>query len=161
MLRLFLSTVFTIILLSADFAYAQSGQIEPNAGTWKTWVITSGKDFRVPPLPDATATAAELAQLRDLLAKNDPQVTGKIRFWDAGSPGYRWISIVNNRFAAGEKEIAFPHRLNAYLTMAIYDATIAAWESVTTSEFDPKRTSLGLSIEFRLDSCPRNSPEEI
>jgi membrane-associated phospholipid phosphatase len=70
-------------------------------------------------------------------------VTGKIRFWDAGSPGYRWISIVNNRFAAGEAEIAFPHRLNAYLSMAIYDATIAAWESkyfynrLRPSELDP------------------------
>ena len=69
MLRLFLSAVFTIILLSADFAYAQSGQIEPNAGTWKTWVIASGKDFRVPPPPDIAATTGELAQLRDLLAK--------------------------------------------------------------------------------------------
>ena len=27
--------------------------VEPKAGTWKTWVISSGKDFRVPPPPDA------------------------------------------------------------------------------------------------------------
>ena len=30
-----------------------AGQIEPNAGKWKTWAISSGKDFRVPPPPDA------------------------------------------------------------------------------------------------------------
>jgi len=143
MLRLFLSSVFMIILLSADLALAQSSQIEPNAGSWKTWVITSGKDLRVPPPPNAAATTAELTQLRDFLAKDDPQITAKIRFWDAGSPGYRWVGIVNNRFAAGEAGITFPHRLNAYLTMAIYDATVAAWESkyfynrLRPSELDP------------------------
>ena len=26
-------------------------QIEPNAGNWRTWVISSGKDYRVPPPP--------------------------------------------------------------------------------------------------------------
>jgi hypothetical protein len=116
--------------LSASFAFAQSGnQIEPNAGTWKTWAITSGKDFRVPPPPDAATTADELAQLRILLAKDAPEDVEKIRYWDAGSPGYRWIGFVNNRFAAGEISIPFPIRINAYLGMAIYDATIAAWES--------------------------------
>ena len=126
---LFCSAVLAIVLASANLALAQSDQIEPNAGTWKTWVISSGKDFRVPPPPDETATAAELAQLRDTIAKNDPQAADKIKFWDAGSPGYRWIGVVNNRFAAGEKDFPFPNRINAYLTMAIYDATIAAWES--------------------------------
>ena len=125
----FFSAVFAIVLASANLAFAQSDQIEPNAGTWKTWVISSGKDFRVPPPPDETATAAELAQLRDTIGENDPQAADKIRFWDAGSPGYRWIGVVNNRFAAGEKDFPFPNRINAYLTMAIYDATIAAWES--------------------------------
>lgn len=129
MFRLFFSAVFAIVIVSADLAFAQSSQIEPNAGNWKTWVITSGKDFRVSPPPDEMATAAELVLLRDILAKNDPQAADKIKFWDAGSPGYRWIGVVNNRFAAGEKDFPFPNRINAYLTMAIYDATIAAWES--------------------------------
>src|SRR5262245_39178072 len=32
---------------SALRAEQLSGQIEPNAGNWKTWVISSGKDYRV------------------------------------------------------------------------------------------------------------------
>ena len=48
MLRL-VSTVCVAILLSGSCALAQSGLIEPNAGTRKTWVISSGEDFRVPP----------------------------------------------------------------------------------------------------------------
>ena len=35
--------------------YAQNKQpstaIEPTAGEWRTWVISSGKDYRVPPRP--------------------------------------------------------------------------------------------------------------
>jgi hypothetical protein len=33
--------------------------VEPNAGTWKTWVISSGRDFRVPPPPGSAVTQAE------------------------------------------------------------------------------------------------------
>src|SRR4029077_19204745 len=106
--------------------FGQSGAIEPKAGTWKTWVIKSGKDLRVPPPPDNST--AELRQLRDLIAKNDAQVVTKITFWDAGSPGYRWIELVNNRILSGQ-QIPNAHRVYTYLTMAIYDATIAAWES--------------------------------
>lgn len=74
---------------------AQPGGIEPNAGAWKTWVIPSGKDFRVPPPPDAAATAAELEQLRELVRRNDQQSYARIAFWDAGAPGYQWIELIN------------------------------------------------------------------
>ncbi|RWX10358.1 phosphatase PAP2 family protein [Rhizobium leguminosarum] len=69
-----------------------------------------------------------MEQLHDLVAKNDAQVAAKITFWDAGSPGYRWIDLVNNRVLTGQP-IPNAHRIYTYLTMAMYDATIAAWES--------------------------------
>src|ERR1017187_2725828 len=56
------------------FAYGLFGQsIEPQAGTWKTWIISSGKDFRVPPPPDAGTTAGELRWLHDAVAEPNPQ----------------------------------------------------------------------------------------
>jgi membrane-associated phospholipid phosphatase len=115
-----------VIFLSGSCAFAQSDPIEPEAGTWKTWVIASGKDFRVPPPPDNPAT--ELEQLRELVAQNDAQAAARITFWDAGSPGYRWIELVNDRLLANQ-QIPNAHRVYTYLTMAIHDATIAAWES--------------------------------
>ena len=121
-----LSKACVVILLSGNCALAQSDAIEPKAGTWKTWVITSGKDFRAPPPPDNSA--AELEQLRGLVAKNDAQAVAKIAFWDAGSPGYRWIELVNNRLSQGQP-IPNAHRVYTYLTIAMSDATIAAWES--------------------------------
>ncbi|MEK1888485.1 MAG: phosphatase PAP2 family protein [Phyllobacterium sp.] len=53
-------------------------------------------------------------------------------FWDAGSPGYRWVELINERYLTGNPPLPpNPHRIYTYMTMAIYDATIAAWESKT------------------------------
>jgi len=122
------------LLLAGSCAFvppvmAQPGGIEPNAGMWKTWVIPSGRDFRAPPPPDASATAVELEQLRDLVRKNDPQSYARIAFWDAGAPGYQWIELVNKRIFTGQPLPPASHRIYTYMTMAMHDATIATWES--------------------------------
>jgi membrane-associated phospholipid phosphatase len=104
-------------------------QIEPLAGTWKTWVISSGKDYRVPPPPDAATTKSELEWVRGQIAKIDTQVAEQIAFWDAGSPGYRWLDILAARSEANQPLSMYPVRPFAYLNMAMYDATIAAWDS--------------------------------
>ena len=124
-----LAATCVAVVLSAASTYAQSDSIEPTAGTWKTWVISSGKDFRVPPPPDSSATSAELSQVRELASQADAGAAAQIRFWDAGSPGYRWIELVNGRIQEAEAPIPNAHRIYTYLTMAMYDATIAAWES--------------------------------
>ncbi len=124
-----LAATCVAVVLSAASTYAQSDSIEPTAGIWKTWVIPSGKDFRVPPPPDSSATSAELSQVRELASQADTGAAAQIRFWDAGSPGYRWIELVNGRIQEAEAPIPNAHRIYTYLTMAMYDATIAAWES--------------------------------
>ena len=106
-----------------------SNPIEPNAGNWRTWVISSGRDYRVPAPPGAAETRAELRAMADLMANNDETVRQQIKFWDAGAPPYRWIDLINARLLAGTPTTAFPHRVYTYVALAMYDATIAAWES--------------------------------
>jgi membrane-associated phospholipid phosphatase len=105
--------------------------VEPNAGNWKTWVISSGKDYRVPPPPDAGATLAELAWLKSFSQDNNPLIDAQVRFWNAGPPSYRWIDVVSDRLLDTSKTPigAFPNRAYLYVSLAIYDATIAAWDS--------------------------------
>lgn len=103
-------------------------QIEPTAGAWKTWVISSGKDFRVPPPPDAAATRAELDWLHANVGQSDPRIAEQIRIWDAGSPGYQWLDLIANRSQANQPLTPYSARVFAYLTMAMYDATVAAWD---------------------------------
>jgi membrane-associated phospholipid phosphatase len=103
--------------------------VEPTAGQWHTWVISSGKDYRVPPPPPPQDTRAELRSLEQLIAQNDEQTAAQIKFWDTGAPQYRWIDLISNRLLAGTPTSAFPHRVYTYVALAMYDATIATWES--------------------------------
>src|SRR5436189_1945020 len=107
----------------------ERAQIEPNGGNWRTWVISSGRDYRVPPPPGHKETKAELRLLAQLMSHNDAQVQQQIAFWDAGAPAYRWIDLINARVLAGTPTTPYSHRVYTYVALAMYDATIAAWES--------------------------------
>jgi len=107
----------------------ERAQIEPNAGAWRPWVISSGRDYRVAPPPGHKGTKAELRLLAELMSHNDAQVQQQIAFWDAGAPAYRWIDLINARLLAGTPTTPYSHRVYTYVALAMYDATIAAWES--------------------------------
>jgi membrane-associated phospholipid phosphatase len=113
----------------ADGGGRDRAQIEPTAGTWRTWVISSGKDYRAPAPPAFTDTEAELNTLAGLISHNDDQTRQRIAYWDAGAPAYRWMDLINARLLAGTATTAYPHRVHAYVAQAMYDATIATWES--------------------------------
>jgi membrane-associated phospholipid phosphatase len=106
-----------------------NGPVEPDAGSWRTWVISSGQDYRVAPPPGAAETQAELRSLAELVGRNDEEARRQIAYWDAGAPAYRWMELVNNRLLAGTPTTAYPHRVQAYVALAMYDATVATWES--------------------------------
>jgi membrane-associated phospholipid phosphatase len=110
-------------------AETQRQQIEPRAGEWRSWVISSGRDYRVAPPPDRRETRAELRELAALLCDNNDETRRQIAYWDAGAPAYRWIEMLNQRIFAGTPTTAYPQRVYAYVALAMYDATIAAWEA--------------------------------
>ena len=93
--------VGVMIACSSAEAAPAAGGIEPNAGNWRTWVISSGKDYRVPPPPGPAETRAELRTLAELISHNDASTAATIAFWDAGAPSYRWIDLINARALAG------------------------------------------------------------
>jgi len=118
-----------VFCLAPALCQTNPGQVEPNAGNWKTWVISSGKDYRVPPPPDAAATQSELSWLKDYSAQqSNPDIALQIRRWDAGAPAYRWIDWLNDRVLA-EQPLGLSPRAYAYVSIAMHDATVAAWES--------------------------------
>jgi membrane-associated phospholipid phosphatase len=120
-----------------------AAQIESGAGRWKPWLLRSGSELRLPPPPDRAASEAEIRELRALAAQRDPTALEQITHWDAGAPGYHWNGIA---IGQGLKAIAGGlrnYRALALLNVAIYDATIAAWDTKYTynrprpSELDP------------------------
>jgi membrane-associated phospholipid phosphatase len=106
-------------------------QIEPQAGRWKTWVLSSGSQLRLPSPPDGLAQEVEVRNLIARANRRDAAASSAISFWDSGPPGYRWNEIALNqitKYNLGGNGPRFA-RLLSLMNVAIYDATIAAWDS--------------------------------
>lgn len=101
-----------------------TAQMEPGAGNWKTWFITSVKTYRLPPPP---ANKEEIVQVLSAQSSIDANDMKQITFWNAGAPGYRWYNMVSKLWMT---DISGKGALvNMLVGTAIYDATIAAWDT--------------------------------
>ena len=118
---LFLTTVL-YSLVSPCFS-----QIQPDAATWKTYVVNTN-ETSIAPAPGNEQTQKEIAVVKERLSKNDAQTLNQIRYWDAGSPAYRWNEMVSEMVSFKDPALFF-RQPNAWMNMAIYDATIAAWKA--------------------------------
>lgn len=97
---------------------------------WKTWVIPSGSEHGVAPPPrHHRDVQKELQWVRAVSRNPEPEVIEQIRFWDSGPPSYRWMDMLTRRQIAGQTVGSSPFRANSYVSIAIYDATIAAWNA--------------------------------
>ena len=106
-----------------------TGSVEPKAGTWKTWVLTSGSALRPPAPPAKADTQAELKQLHALVTQRDTTALDQIAFWDTGAPSYRWNEMLIEASLKNNLNTAVAARHLAVLHVAIYDAMVAAWDA--------------------------------
>lgn len=120
---------------------------EPLAGTWKTWVMTSGSQFRAPP-PPAFGTPAYVADAKaEVEARHNltPEQKQAVDFYGglAGTPLPAGIvadtsqgDIIRaiNGDLVGGKKLSVPHavRAMALVTVALADAGVAAWDTKYT-----------------------------
>ena len=115
---------YSIIITVLFIVVQLKAQVEPAAGNWKTWFITSGKDYRLPtPTPYKNEIAEVIARQKNIDAKTKQQ----INFWNAGSPGYRWQEMMNKLWAVDTGR--YGALANMLLGTATYDATIVAWDT--------------------------------
>ena len=144
------SCAFAIAL--AARAQNMVGQIEPNAGSWRTWVLKSGNELRLaPPVTDRNGVANEIAWLKGFMteSKSSPDAQQQLRYWTAGAPSYRWMQLLLSQIE--NKGLTNPRNVRALalMSIAMYDATIAAWDSKYAykrprpSEADPSIVTAG------------------
>ena len=123
------ATAFGVVGAGTAAAVADAGPIEPRAGTWTTWLLASGSQLRPPPPPSSTVTDAEVQGLRDLAARRDGAARDQVAYWDTGAPGYRWNEVVVARMLKDNFNATFASHHLALVNVAIYDATVAAWDA--------------------------------
>jgi membrane-associated phospholipid phosphatase len=106
---------------------ASDSQLEPEAGSWKTWVLESGSELQ-PAAPDIGATQSDIDALQVFAASRNAGALDQVSYWDTGAAGYRWNEIAIEQ---GLKEgIAIAaYRVLALMNVAIHDATVAAWDA--------------------------------
>ena len=115
---------YSIIIVGFLIVVQLQAQVEPGAGNWKTWFITSGKDYR---LPAPSSYKNEIAEVLDKQKKLDAKTKQQITFWNVGSPGYHWQEMMNKLWAVDTGR--YGALANMLLGTATYDATIAAWDT--------------------------------
>lgn len=114
-------SILVIFLVTAAQLQAQ---VEPNAGSWKTWFISSGKEYR---LPAPASYKSEIAAVIEKQKNIDAATMQQIIFWNAGAPGYRWQEMMSKLWTVDTGR--YGALANMLLGTAIYDATIAAWDT--------------------------------
>ena len=121
----FIAVIALVAAVAA--APAAADQIEPNAGSRKTWVISSGRDFRAPAPPnDANA---EIAELKAMAKERDATAQNIIAYWDVGPPSYRWQEVALDETLRSGLPWQIAVRDFALMHAAVYDAMVAAWDS--------------------------------
>jgi hypothetical protein len=118
---------YSIIIVAFLIVAQLEAQVEPGAGNWKTWFITSGKDHR---LPAPSSYKNEIAEVVGKQKNLDTKTKQQIAFWNAGSPGYRWQEMMNKIWTVDTGR--YGALANMLLGAAIYDATIVAWDTKYT-----------------------------
>lgn len=101
-----------------------TAQLEPKAGAWATWFIPSVENYRLSAPP---SFKEEIGQVVAAQKRLDSTALRKINFWNAGAPGYRWYNMMSKLWMtdiSGRGALA-----NLLIGTAIYDATIAAWDT--------------------------------
>src|SRR3954454_12312438 len=92
-----ISSVIILALLSGCMMAANTAQVQPDAGQWKTWVLTSSNELRPAAPPDQAATQAELKQVQAAVAGRTDADLQTIAYWDSGAPSYRWLEATFNQ----------------------------------------------------------------
>src|SRR5260370_8784912 len=108
------------------FVLVASAQIEPNAGQWKTWVLSSGSQFRLPEPPSQRDSKEEVEVLANLATQRATNALELVKLWDAGSPSYQWNQIALSEISKFNLNTPRGERVLALVNVAIYDAMAPA-----------------------------------
>jgi membrane-associated phospholipid phosphatase len=130
-LKFALIAVLLMALTPWQAAGAQpgSGWMEPAAGGWHTWILTSPSEFRPGAPPDSAATRSELDQLRALAEERDALALDQVAFWDTGAPSYRWNELAVNAALKHNLNTNYATRVLALVHVAVSDAMVATWDA--------------------------------
>jgi membrane-associated phospholipid phosphatase len=112
--------------------------VDPDAGSWRTWVLANAAEIRpaAPPAPGSAQATAEIEEIIRLQAARTAESDSLIQVWE-GLPttpwhtlaldlsGFYWVLLPDVRIATPARSA----RTFALLHVAMYDALVATWDA--------------------------------
>jgi membrane-associated phospholipid phosphatase len=111
---------------------------EPLAGTWRTWLLASGDQYRPAPPPpfQSPAWQAELVGVQEAVARRTPEQEAAVRLWAGGpgtvTPAGLWIEIARDLIVRDGLDAAHAARVLALVSVAMADGFICCWDAKYT-----------------------------
>ena len=108
---------------------------EPLAGTWRTWILARGDQYR-PPEPPAyrsPAWLAELAAVQEAVARRTPGQEAATLFWAGGpgtvTPAGMWTEIARDLIVRDGLDAPHAARVLALISVAMADGFVCCWDA--------------------------------
>jgi len=100
---------------------------ESSAGTWKTWVLSSGSEIQVPapPAKDSDRAKADFDAVKDAAVKRTSATQAAVDKWSGALPTKPWTEVMFRSIEAGPKNPPLSSRNGALIHVAMYDALVA------------------------------------
>ena len=114
---------------SPDAVSQESPAPEPDAGSWETWVLTSGSEVEVAPPPEPGSPEAEedLAGLTAAVEARTAEDEALVEQWDVEPAVGPWVERALDFVAHRTKDPVAASRSYALVSVAMHDAVVAAW----------------------------------
>jgi membrane-associated phospholipid phosphatase len=103
---------------------------EPTGGTWDPILLASSDAIRLPAPPEAQSAQQkkEIEELIEFQNQSTANTKSVVEFWDAGA-SLRWNEIARDLVAKHRTAPPLASRVYALLSVAQYDALVAAWNN--------------------------------
>jgi membrane-associated phospholipid phosphatase len=124
------SIPFTGSFPAAPSVWSSTSPVTPLAGSWKTWTLSSGSQFRLPAPPAASSpdVQAQIAIVKNFVRTN--ATNHSAWFWQ---PSFLtpWLDAVNLEIFQNHLDGNAPRAARVYALEAVaqHDATIACWDT--------------------------------
>jgi membrane-associated phospholipid phosphatase len=104
---------------------------DANAGSWQTWVMSSGSAYRPlpPPMPGSAAFTRDLSELRTLSVSRTAAQADLARYWATDAPSVIWEKYMLRETAQRGLAPVRAARARALSSVAMYDAFVACWDA--------------------------------
>lgn len=112
-----------------DEAMAAVTHAEPSAGTWKTWILASGREIEVPapPAKDSARAKADEQAVEDAAEARTAATQATVDKWSGPLPTKPWTEAMFRAIEKSSKNPPLSSRNGALIHVAMYDALVASY----------------------------------